>query len=171
MPHTAFKHSASRTKAMTPKRAKSKDLECLPQLKFINLTGGEPFIREDLEEFVRICFTKSPRIVISTSGWFEDRVIALAEKFPNIGIRISMEGLANGDDEKSQLYKNVQSLAEKFKADNGSIICRDLLGLRINGKDDPTPQKRTAQYYKSRPCSELCRYAADLIDEFLKGNI
>ena len=80
-------------------------------------------------------------------------------------------GLANGDDEKSQLYKNVQSLAEKFKADNGSIICRDLLGLRINGKDDPTPQKRTAQYYKSRPCSELCRYAADLIDEFLKGNI
>ena len=80
-------------------------------------------------------------------------------------------GLANGDDEKSQLYKNVQSLADKFKADNGSIICRDLLGLRINGKDDPTPQKRTAQYYKSRPCSELCRYAADLIDKFLKENI
>lgn len=46
-----------------------------------------------------------------------------------------------------------------------------VLGLRINGKDDPTPQKRTAQYYKSRPCSELCRYAADLIDEFLKENI
>lgn len=79
-------------------------------------------------------------------------------------------GLANGDDEKSQLYKNVQSLAEKFKADNGSIICRDLLGLRIEGKDDPVPQKRTAQYYKSRPCSELCLYAADLIDEFLSRN-
>ena len=81
------------------KEIQPKDLECLPQLKFINLTGGEPFIREDLEEFVRICFTKSPRIVISTSGWFEDRVIALAEKFPNIGIRISMEGLAKKNDE------------------------------------------------------------------------
>lgn len=80
-------------------------------------------------------------------------------------------GLANGDDEKSKLYKDVQSLAEKFKAANGSIICRELLGLRIEGKDDPTPQKRTAKYYKSRPCSELCRYAADLIDEFLKESI
>lgn len=80
-------------------------------------------------------------------------------------------GLAMGNKEKSVIYNNVQTLAEKFKADNGSIICRDLLGLRINGKDDPTPQERTKEYYKSRPCSELCRYAADLVDEFLKENI
>lgn len=75
------------------------DLRCLPKLKFINLTGGEPFIREDLEEIVRVCYTKSPRIVISTSGWYEDRVIALAKKFPNIGIRISIEGLSQKNDE------------------------------------------------------------------------
>ena len=78
---------------------KPEDLKCLPKLKFINLTGGEPFIREDLEEIVRVCYTKSPRIVISTSGWYEDRVIALAEKFPNIGIRISIEGLSQKNDE------------------------------------------------------------------------
>lgn len=75
------------------------DLRCLPKLKFINLTGGEPFIREDLEEIVRVCYTKSSRIVISTSGWYEDRVIALAKKFPNIGIRISIEGLSQKNDE------------------------------------------------------------------------
>lgn len=75
------------------------DLRCLPKLKFINLTGGEPFIREDLEEIVRVCYTKSPRIVISTSGWYEDRVIALAKKYPNIGIRISIEGLSQKNDE------------------------------------------------------------------------
>ena len=78
---------------------KPEELECLPKLKFINLTGGEPFIREDLEDIVRICYTKSPRIVISTSGWFEDRVIDLAKKFPNIGIRISIEGLSQKNDE------------------------------------------------------------------------
>ena len=78
---------------------KPEELECLPKLKFINLTGGEPFIREDLEGIVRICYTKSPRIVISTSGWFEDRVIDLAKKFPNIGIRISIEGLSQKNDE------------------------------------------------------------------------
>lgn len=72
---------------------KAADLKSLPQLKFINLTGGEPFIREDLDEIVEECYKHSPRIVISTSGWFEDRVVALAKKFPNIGIRISIEEL------------------------------------------------------------------------------
>lgn len=78
---------------------KPEELEMLPKFKFVNITGGEPFIREDLDEIVRVMFTKSPRIVISTSGWFEDRVIDLARKFPNIGIRISIEGLREKNDE------------------------------------------------------------------------
>jgi len=76
----------------------AKDLVSLPRLKFINLTGGEPFVREDLAEIVKECYRHSPRIVISTSGWFEDRVIALAKLFPNIGIRISIEGLSMTND-------------------------------------------------------------------------
>ncbi len=68
---------------------------------------------------------------------------------------------------KAELYKTVQQLAEQFKADNGSIICRDLLGLRIEGKDKPVPEKRTESYYKARPCSELCRYAADLLEDYI----
>lgn len=76
-----------------------KDLEILPNVKFINITGGEPFIREDLPEIVEVAFRKAPRVVISTSGWFEDRVIALAKRFPNIGIRISIEGLSQKNDE------------------------------------------------------------------------
>ncbi len=78
---------------------KAEDLKSLPKLKFINLTGGEPFIREDLPEIVEECYRHAPRIVISTSGWFEDRVIKLAERFPNIGIRISIEGLSGKNDE------------------------------------------------------------------------
>lgn len=78
---------------------KAEDLRSLPQLKFINLTGGEPFIREDLEEIVEECYRHTQRIVISTSGWFEDRVISLAKRFPKIGIRISIEGLSQKNDE------------------------------------------------------------------------
>lgn len=76
-----------------------KELEKLPRLKFINITGGEPFVREDLDEIVRVCYTRSPRIVISTSGWYSDRVIGLARQYPQIGIRISIEGLAQKNDE------------------------------------------------------------------------
>ena len=71
---------------------------------------------------------------------------------------------------KAKLYSDVQALAEKFKQDNGSIICRDLLGLRIKGKDNPTPEVRTDTYYKARPCSELCKYAGDLLEAFLEAN-
>lgn len=82
------------------KEIAAKDLEILPDtLKFANLTGGEPFQREDIEDIVEVMFKKAPRIVISTSGWHKDRIIKLAEKYPNIGIRVSIEGLkATNDD-------------------------------------------------------------------------
>lgn len=75
------------------------DLRSLPRLKFINLTGGEPFIREDLAEIVEECYRHTDRIVISTSGIFSERVIELARRFPKIGIRISIEGLSEKNDE------------------------------------------------------------------------
>ncbi len=78
---------------------KAEDLRSLPRLKFINITGGEPFVREDLPAIVEECYRHTDRIVISTSGWFDDRVIALAKRFPNIGIRISIEGLSRKNDE------------------------------------------------------------------------
>lgn len=89
-----WKNPTEKSKEIQPK-----ELEILPSVKFVNITGGEPFIREDLDEIVEVLFRKSPRVVISTSGWFEDRIIRLAEKFPNIGIRISIEGLSQKNDE------------------------------------------------------------------------
>ncbi len=71
---------------------------------------------------------------------------------------------------KKTLYQRVQVLAEDFKRDNGSIICRELLGLRTNGASDPAPEKRTDEYYKKRPCPKLAEYAANLLDEYLKNN-
>jgi len=65
----------------------------LPPMYFTNITGGEPFIRQDLKEVVRELYKKSDRIVISTNGFFTDRIIDLCKEFPNIGIRISIEGL------------------------------------------------------------------------------
>jgi len=65
----------------------------LPQMYFTNITGGEPFIRTDLKDIVRELYKKSDRIVISTNGFFTDRIIDLCEEFPNVGIRISIEGL------------------------------------------------------------------------------
>ena len=65
----------------------------LPKMYFTNITGGEPFIRTDLKDIVRELYKKSDRIVISTNGFFTDRIIDLCKEFPNVGIRISIEGL------------------------------------------------------------------------------
>ena len=67
---------------------------------------------------------------------------------------------------KARLYFLEQTYAKRFAAANGSYICRDLLGLS-SGPSAPTPDARTAEYYQKRPCPQLCKVAADLLEEML----
>ena len=71
----------------------------LPEMYFTNITGGEPFIRDDLKDIVRKLLKKSDRIVISTNGFFTDRIVELCKEFPQVGIRISIEGLEKTNNE------------------------------------------------------------------------
>ena len=80
----------------------------LPRMYFTNITGGEPFIRTDLPDIVRELYKLSDRIVISTNGFFTDRIVALAEQFPQIGIRISIEGLEQTNNEIRGLENGYQ---------------------------------------------------------------
>ena len=65
----------------------------LPMMYFTNVTGGEPMIREDIEDVIRELYKKSDRIVISTNGFYTDKIVDLCKKFPKLGIRVSIEGL------------------------------------------------------------------------------
>ena len=68
---------------------------------------------------------------------------------------------------KAQLYARVQELAKRFKEENGSIICRELLSLPP-GPQDPTPQERTTQYYRLRPCPDKVASAARILAEYMQ---
>ena len=68
--------------------------------------------------------------------------------------------------EKKEHYARIRHLADEFKKENGSIVCRELLGVDNNG--NPTPEARTASYYKKRPCAELVRQAAEIIEKELE---
>jgi len=74
-------------------------LEKLPPLDFCNITGGEPFLRNDIEDIVKILNTKAKRVVISTNGYFTERILEVVKEYKDIGIRISIEGLPNANDE------------------------------------------------------------------------
>ena len=69
---------------------------------------------------------------------------------------------------KTASYALAQRAMERFRAENGSYICRELLGLD-KPEGSPVPEARTKQYYAKRPCAELCAcgasIAADLLEE------
>ncbi|MBR2650996.1 MAG: C_GCAxxG_C_C family protein [Clostridia bacterium] len=78
---------------------------------------------------------------------------------------------------KSAHYKRVQELADLFKeetrggnAENGSMICRELLGLSKGENTGGEPSKRTAEYYAKRPCKEIIGKAADILDKYIEKN-
>lgn len=64
--------------------------------------------------------------------------------------------------EKTELYKVVQKVMDEYKAQNGSYICKELLGA-LAGKATHVPEDRTAEYYKKRPCPALVKSAADIV--------
>lgn len=95
-----------------------------------------------------------------------------------------LRGNPTGDkDSKDEIYKAGQKLAGIFREKNGSIICRELLGLVPMGISEkfreeksvdehnassPVSEERTAEYYKKRPCPELCGMAAKIFAEYLE---
>ena len=70
-------------------------------------------------------------------------------------------------EEKAALYRDVQALAARCASENGSIVCRELLGLRRQ-KDSPAPAPRTEEYYKSRPCPKVIENTAAILEAFLE---
>lgn len=78
---------------------------------------------------------------------------------------------------RTRNYALVQDIAAEFKNQNGSIICKELLGLVPMGsgsctaQESPEPSDRTEEYYKKRPCEELVGISARIIGERILANL
>ena len=72
------------------------------------------------------------------------------------------------DDEKKKAhYTLVQELAESFRKEVGSIVCRDILK---NPPSDPAPTPRTAEYYAQRPCARMVMLATQIMDDYIAAH-
>lgn len=78
-------------------------------------------------------------------------------------------GKPNDYENKKALYKTIQELAGEFREMNGSIVCRELLGLDKKAETLSTPEKRTKEYYKKRPCAMLVYDAAEILQAKLEN--
>jgi C_GCAxxG_C_C family probable redox protein len=85
-----------------------------------------------------------------------------------------LAGLENGSaipgdaEGKKNNYTFVQDLATKFKDENGSLICAELLGIAPQPQE-PTPEARTDAYYQKRPCVEMVATAVKIYLKSIKG--
>ena len=68
-------------------------------------------------------------------------------------------------EERTANYALVQEFAERFRACNGSIVCREILQIRSDRKEPPVPSIRTAEWYTKRPCEKIIGSAARIIAE------
>ncbi len=67
---------------------------------------------------------------------------------------------------KDAHYKRIQELCDQFKAQAGSIICRELLSGSTAQDHTPISSERSEEYYRKRPCSELVALAAGILDQY-----
>lgn len=90
---------------------------------------------------------------------------AVSGMFLTLGILYGYDD-PKAKEEKTEAYARVQELAAAFEEKNGSIICRELLGLSVK-KEAPTPEARTKEYYQKRPCKELVGDAAEILERYI----
>ena len=67
------------------------------------------------------------------------------------------------DGSKAAHYTRIQHLAEAFRQEHDTIICRELIAS-LKKDSSPIPEPRTEQYYKERPCVRFVRTAAEILD-------
>ena len=80
------------------------------------------------------------------------------------------KGCSNPEDNEAKKahYKLIREFADRFRQENGSIICRELLaGVGATAGGDP--EKRTEAYYKKRPCPDLVAQAAEICEALLRN--
>jgi C_GCAxxG_C_C family probable redox protein len=68
------------------------------------------------------------------------------------------------DDVKKEHYQRVQQMAEQFRQEAGSIICREILK---NPPSDPSPTPRSEEFYQMRPCTRMVYCAAEILENYI----
>ena len=94
----------------------------------------------------------------------------LMENHPELNMKFSISCTSRPPRGKEQNGVEYFFLTpEEFRKKHETIVCRDLLkGLAVTS--EPTPEKRTEQYYKVRPCVKFVRTAAEILDRYLEEN-
>jgi MoaA/NifB/PqqE/SkfB family radical SAM enzyme len=168
------------------------DLLSLPKMVRLNITGGEPFLKEDLSDILEVIKKKAKRVVISSNGLLTKKTLEVMSKHRDVGIRISVDGIGEIHDSirgvKRAHKKTIETL-QGLKAlginDLGIAVtvsdenAKDLLALyrfaKENGVELATAILHNAYYFHKVDNAILDKDKVqmglqNLIAEFLKSS-
>lgn len=113
-----------------------------------------------------------PETVMRMASGFGGGIGRLRETCGTVSGMVLAAGMLRGygtpetGEKKTQTYAMVQELVARFRAANGSIVCRELLGLAAP-EGTPQAEARTPEYYRKRPCPRLAAQAAGILEAYL----
>lgn len=84
------------------------------------------------------------------------------------GMAMVIGYLCSDGKDKAAAYALIKSACDEFKAETGSLICAEMLSGEILKDKSTTPDDRTPEYYKKRPCADLCCLAAKIAEKYVK---
>lgn len=120
------------------------------------------------------CYGIDPALMARISASFGGGIGRMRETCGTASGMFMLAGLETATAEanpesKRQNYAEVQMLAQRFRNETGSLLCRELLGLNNSTlTHNPTPEARTEQYYKRRPCLKMIETAISIYTDFLR---
>ena len=83
------------------------------------------------------------------------------------GMTMVISALVSSDKTKTEVYKILQDAYAEVKDELGSIICAELLGISTPTANFGEPEQRTPDYYKKRPCAEICEICAKVAEKYI----
>ncbi|MCA9285576.1 MAG: radical SAM protein [Phycisphaerales bacterium] len=129
-------------------------------LKNINISGGEPFMRDDVPEIIAVLrdHLDSPRIVFSTNGVLTDKIVAQATEMAKhgpIAIRVSIDGLG-------ETHDRIRNHKGCFEKSIGTVKALQKAGLKDLGlactgsKDNPGALGEVKRYAEELGVDYVC---------------
>lgn len=84
------------------------------------------------------------------------------------GMALVLGAICSDGKDKAAAYALIKSACDEFKAETGSLICAEMLSGKIPKGESTVPEERTPEYYKKRPCADLCFLAAEIAEKYLR---
>ena len=75
--------------------------------------------------------------------------------------------LTGNPEDKERIFSLTRELADEFKQEFGTLLCRELLHLEEGKSESARPSDRTAAYYAARPCERCVAFCAKRAEQLL----